>query len=101
MGELHPVPKGAAGGDYWILEGDTTDADSKVNWGGPLRAACRRRRTHGPKLTMTALYLSARFSRQAPGRAGRETSFGVVAACVRMCADAGRRKKTIALCRRD
>jgi hypothetical protein len=87
------------------LKGDITDADSKVNCGGPLRAACRRRRTHGPKLTTSASnsrsFLWLPRPRELHAASDREPGFGVASACVRMCADARRRKETIAFSRGD
>jgi hypothetical protein len=55
MRELHPVAKCSAGRDYRIFEGDTANADLKVNCSGPWWAACRRRRTHGPESTTSTL----------------------------------------------
>jgi hypothetical protein len=47
MRELHAIAKRATRCDYRVFEGDTANADLKVNCSGPLWAACRRRRTHG------------------------------------------------------
>src|ERR1700722_16656018 len=83
MGELHPVAKRATRCDYRVFEGDTANADLKVNCSGPLWAACRRRRTHG----LESITLPRFQGRSGTGQTALcpriARLFGIVRVCVR------------------